>query len=67
MFLNSCTTNPVPEEEFEGPAGNFPRIVDVPDRPKVKAINVEELKNILADENKKANEIRELDLNSSKK
>lgn len=33
LTLCGCTTDPTPDEEFEGPAGNFPLLGTVPDRP----------------------------------
>jgi len=33
FFLCACTTDPIPEEEFEGPTANFPLLGHVPDRP----------------------------------
>jgi hypothetical protein len=33
FLLTSCTTDTLPEEEFEGPTGNFPLLGTVPDRP----------------------------------
>ena len=33
FFLSACTTDPIPEEEFEGPTGHFPLLGNVPDRP----------------------------------
>ena len=33
LTLCGCTTDPIPEEEFEGPAGNFPLLGTVPYRP----------------------------------
>lgn len=32
-ILASCTGDRLPEEKFEIPAGQYPRLVDVPDRP----------------------------------
>lgn len=32
FFLSACTTDSVPEEEFEVPTGNFPLLSNVPDR-----------------------------------
>lgn len=33
FLLCACTTDPVPEEEFEGPTTDFPLLGHVPDRP----------------------------------
>ena len=33
FLLSACTTDPVPEEEFEGPTSDFPLLGTVPDRP----------------------------------
>lgn len=33
FLLCSCTTDPVPDEDFEGPTTNFPLLGNVPDRP----------------------------------
>ncbi|MCE3230703.1 MAG: hypothetical protein K0R76_657 [Alphaproteobacteria bacterium] len=33
FVLFGCTTDPVPDEEFEAPTGNFPLLGNVPDRP----------------------------------
>ena len=33
FLLTACTTDPVPDEEFEGPTSNFPLLSTVPDRP----------------------------------
>jgi hypothetical protein len=33
FLLSACTTDPVPDEEFEAPTGNFPLLGNVPDRP----------------------------------
>lgn len=35
LLLCACTTDSVPDEEFEGPTGNFPLLGTVPDRPKL--------------------------------
>lgn len=33
ISLVSCTTDKLPEEQFELPSGEYPRLIDVPDRP----------------------------------
>jgi hypothetical protein len=33
FLLSACTTDPLPEEEYEAPTGNFPLLGTVPDRP----------------------------------
>lgn len=33
FLICGCTTDPQPEEEFEGLTGNFPLLGTVPDRP----------------------------------
>ena len=33
FLVSACTTDPIPEEEFEGPTSNFPLLGTVPDRP----------------------------------
>ena len=33
LLLSACTTDPVPDEEFEAPTLNFPLLGNVPDRP----------------------------------
>ena len=33
FLLCACTTDPVSDEEFEGPTTNFPLLGNVPDRP----------------------------------
>jgi hypothetical protein len=33
FLLCACTTDPVSDEEFEGPTANFPLLGNVPDRP----------------------------------
>jgi hypothetical protein len=33
LILCGCTTDPTPDEDFEGPTGNFPLLGTVPDRP----------------------------------
>lgn len=33
LLLSACTTDPVPDEDFEGPTSNFPLLGNVPDRP----------------------------------
>ncbi len=33
FLLSACTTNAIPEEEFEAPNINFPILNTVPDRP----------------------------------
>ncbi len=33
FLLCACTTDPIPDEEFEGPTTNFPLLGHVPDRP----------------------------------
>ncbi|MBX9805447.1 MAG: hypothetical protein K2Y18_06825 [Alphaproteobacteria bacterium] len=33
FFLSACTTNPIPEENFEAPTLKFPLLGNVPDRP----------------------------------
>lgn len=33
FLLCGCTTDPVSDEEFEGPTTNFPLLGNVPDRP----------------------------------
>ena len=41
VALSACTTNTVVEEQFEGPSGDFPHLVDVPDRPLHVPLNQE--------------------------
>lgn len=33
LLLSGCSTDTVPDEEFEGPTLNFPLLGNVPDRP----------------------------------
>lgn len=33
LALTACTTDPVPDEDFEGPTSHFPLLGNVPDRP----------------------------------
>ena len=33
LFLSFCTSDPVPDEEFEGPTNDFPHLNTVPGRP----------------------------------
>jgi hypothetical protein len=59
-FIVGCTTNPVPEEEFTGPDGNFPCLIDVPDRPKLPKIKPDKISKELEERNKESNKIKEL-------
>jgi len=38
FLLLGCTTDPVPDEAFEVPAGNFPLLGTVPDRPPFQSL-----------------------------
>jgi hypothetical protein len=33
LLITSCNNNKIPEERFEIPTGDYPKLVDVPDRP----------------------------------
>ena len=60
LVCAACTTNPVPEEEFEGPEGNFPLLADVPDRPTLPKLDRQKLTQELEQHNKESNEIKEI-------